>query len=78
MKEKLTLTIDKKTKERAKRFARREGVSLSQIVEAYLEKLSGAEEDPLYELGKNPTTIGVSDASVEHDRYLYKSSDSDR
>jgi len=77
MKEKLTLTIDKQTKERAKSFARREGVSLSKIVESYLETLSGTDEDPLYELGENPATVGVSDASEEHDRYLYRSSESD-
>jgi len=40
MKEKLTLTIVKETKERAKRFARLKGVSLSQIVETYLGKLN--------------------------------------
>ena len=78
MKEKLTLTIDKETKERAKRFARRKGVSLSQIVETYLGKLSGTEEDPLYELGKHPTTVGVSDTSEKHDHYIYKASDSDK
>ena len=28
-------------------------------------------KDPIYELGKNPVTIDVTDASVNHDRYNY-------
>jgi hypothetical protein len=28
-------------------------------------------EDPILELGRQPVTIGVDDASTNHDRYLY-------
>lgn len=76
MKEKLTLTIDKETKKRAKIYARSEGVSLSKIVESYLKSLSSPEHDPLYNLGNQPVSAGVTDASEDHDRYLYKSSGS--
>ena len=29
------------------------------------------QRDPIMELGKNPVTCGVSDASEHHDRYIY-------
>lgn len=73
MKEKLTLTINKEIKERAKRFARRNGISVSKLVEIFLNSVS-AEEDPIHQLGKNPVKTGVSDASEEHDCYLYPGS----
>jgi len=44
MKEKLTLTIDKEVKERAKITAKRRGVSVSKIVEQFLKSIS--EEKP--------------------------------
>ena len=28
-------------------------------------------QDPISELGKNPLTTGLDDASINHDRYLY-------
>jgi len=28
-------------------------------------------KDPILELGKHPVTIDVTDASVNHDRYIY-------
>lgn len=28
-------------------------------------------EDPIFELGKNPVLCGISDASENHDKYLY-------
>lgn len=71
MKEKLTLTIEKKTKELAKCYAPMKGTSISKIVENYLESVSSADEDPLYLLGKNPVKTGISDASENHDLYLY-------
>lgn len=45
MKEKLTLLIDKETLERTRRQARLKGISLSQMVEDYLQKASAAQED---------------------------------
>ncbi len=29
------------------------------------------DSDPIQELGKNPVTIDIDDASINHDRYLY-------
>ena len=29
------------------------------------------EEDPIRGLGSNPTTCGVPDGSIRHDRYIY-------
>lgn len=45
MKEKLTLTIEKNIKDQAKKFARRQGMSVSAIVEKYLKSLSETEDD---------------------------------
>lgn len=44
MKSKLTLTIEKETKERAKRHAKRIGKSVSQMVEEFLDEVSLEEE----------------------------------
>lgn len=43
MKEKLTLTIEKETKERAKKHARHMGKSVSEIVEEYLNEISSSQ-----------------------------------
>lgn len=40
MKKKLTLTIDEDIKEQARKAARRRGVSISEMVERYLESVS--------------------------------------
>lgn len=45
MKDRLTLTIDRKTKERAKKIAFKKGKSVSQIVEDYLKTLSEYESE---------------------------------
>jgi antitoxin component of RelBE/YafQ-DinJ toxin-antitoxin module len=37
---KLTLSVDERVVSRAKRFARQQGVSVSQMVEAYLEAVA--------------------------------------
>jgi antitoxin component of RelBE/YafQ-DinJ toxin-antitoxin module len=37
---KLTLSVDERVVSRAKRYARKQGVSVSQIVEAYLEAVA--------------------------------------
>lgn len=44
MNKKLTLTIDKNVISRAKKYARQEGKSLSELVENYLKATSGQEE----------------------------------
>lgn len=44
MKEKLTLSIEKETKLRAKRHAKTVGKSISEIVEEYFNKISSTEE----------------------------------
>lgn len=44
MKEKLTLSIDKETKQRAKQHAKSVGKSVSEIVEDFLNEVSASEE----------------------------------
>lgn len=46
MNSKLTLTIDKLTIEKAKRYAKQTGRSLSGLIESYLEKLTKMEASP--------------------------------
>ena len=50
MKTKLTLSIDKELVERAKSYAKKEGRSLSQIIENYLETIISQEPSPEEEL----------------------------
>lgn len=45
MKEKLTLTIEKETKQRAKRYAKATGKSISQMVEEYLNAVSAPDDE---------------------------------
>lgn len=45
MKEKLTLSIEKTTKEQAKRYARQKGTSVSQMVEEFLESVTYQEDE---------------------------------
>lgn len=53
MKEKLTLSITKKTIERSKRLAKIKGVSLSRLVEDYLNHSIASEAD----FGKGEETV---------------------
>ena len=73
MKEKLTLSIDKKTKEKAKRFAQKKGTSISKMVETYLDSLSSGGMDLLQQFGEHPVDTGVQDGAADHDRYIYSS-----
>lgn len=45
MKKKLTLTVEESISERAKRLAKREGTSVSEIVENYLAEKTSEETD---------------------------------
>ena len=47
MQTKLTLSIDKRTIEKAKQFAKSTQRSLSEIVESYLETITGPDEENL-------------------------------
>ena len=49
---KLTLSVDERVVSRAKRFARQQGVSVSQMVEAYLEAVA------------EPTPAAAQDAPI--------------
>lgn len=31
------------------------------------------ERDPIFNIGKNPVKLGIKDASVNHDKYIYGS-----
>lgn len=43
---KLTLSVDEEVVERAKRYARRRGTSVSRLVEGYLKCITRPEEEP--------------------------------
>ena len=48
------------------------------VVEVHREKdqiilTSALEEDPIWDLGSDPISLGLEDAAVNHDRYLYGS-----
>jgi antitoxin component of RelBE/YafQ-DinJ toxin-antitoxin module len=45
MKKKLTLTIEESVKERAKVYAKRKGISVSEMVEEYLNKKTSSESE---------------------------------
>ncbi len=47
---KLTLTVEKKIIDRAKRYAQNSGRSLSDLVESYLDNITKAEEGQMDEL----------------------------
>jgi len=36
-------------------------------------EVTEAEEDPIFQLGTSPVSIGVADGAANHDRYLYGS-----
>ena len=47
---KLTLTVEKKVIDRAKRYAQKTGRSLSDLVESYLDNITSTESDSVTEL----------------------------
>lgn len=64
MQGKLTLSIDKKTIEQAKAYAKKHNKSISQIVETYFKHLSDSEKIENNRTGqKNPTPVTDSLAS---------------
>lgn len=42
---KLTLSLDKKVIEQAKKYAKKKNISLSKLIEGYLDKVSAKEKD---------------------------------
>ncbi|MEI9811333.1 MAG: DUF6364 family protein [Acidobacteriota bacterium] len=44
---KLTLSVDPKVVERAKRYAKQRGLSVSEMVETYLASVSSSEQTPV-------------------------------
>jgi hypothetical protein len=54
---KLTLTVEKKIIDRAKRYAQKTGRSLSDLVESYLDNITSAESEPVYELPEDLKTL---------------------
>lgn len=68
---KLTLSIDERVVKRAKRFAARQGVSVSRLVESYLELVSrpSRDEEPTPILGRLRGALrGVDE--LDYRRYL--------
>ncbi len=54
---KLTLRLKKKTIERGKNFARKRRTSLSKMIENYLDKLTGSDDEEITPLVKNLSGI---------------------
>jgi hypothetical protein len=50
---KLTLRLKKKTIERGKNFARKRRTSLSKMIESYLDRLAGSEDEEITPLVKS-------------------------
>ena len=48
MKAKLTLSVDRKTLERSKRYARKKKTSISRLIENYLNRLTMSEQKEKY------------------------------
>lgn len=69
MKEKLTLTIEKNVKEKAKNFAQRRGISVSAIVEKYLQSLYETEDDWKPKKGSIVAEITASVANKKNREY---------
>jgi antitoxin component of RelBE/YafQ-DinJ toxin-antitoxin module len=75
MKKKLTLTIEESVKERAKKFARRKGISVSEIVEQYLDKKTRSEawdipvNSPVHDFA-GALPLSVSDKNKDDDELL--------
>jgi len=66
---KLTLTVDKETIERAKRYAKDQGRSLSNIVENYLKMLS---KEKRSKESKSPIADSMYGAFSAPDNFDYK------
>lgn len=62
---KLTLRLKKKTIERGKNFARKRRTSLSKMIENYLDKLTGNEDEEITPLVKSLSGI-LKGESVEY------------
>ena len=57
-----------------KKEARKSGSIAAVVRKLIEEKMSAVEkydEDPIFQLGKNPGASGLNDVSERHDRYLY-------
>ena len=37
----------------------------------YILVIPVSDEDPIFRFGKNPVSDGITDASVNHDKYIY-------
>lgn len=50
-----------------------EGVKEVEIRQSknYILVIPVSEEDPILRFGKNPVSDGITDASVNHDKYIY-------
>lgn len=72
---KLTLSVDEAVVERAKRYAAREGTSVSRLVETYLDLLAGSPgkaQDPLPPITRRLVGVlkGARDDRDSYRRYL--------
>jgi len=70
MNTKLTLTIEKGVIEKAKRYAKKEGRSLSDIIENYLKVITDEPNDPDLEL--TPIVKSLKGAFRSNEKFDYK------
>lgn len=73
MKKKLTLTIEESVKNRARKYADRQGTSISDMVENFLESVTKEDTGFTPEPGSwTESMIGVAKISPENERLSYK------
>lgn len=73
MKKKLTLTIEESVKHRAKRFANQHGISISEMVERYLDSVTRSDTEFIPEPGSwTESMYGSAKLSKEYEGMTYK------
>jgi hypothetical protein len=68
---KLTLSLNKKTIEQAKKYARKKNTSLSKLIENYLLKVTSADKEELYISPLVRSLSGVLELSNDDVRKTY-------
>lgn len=72
MKKKLTLTIEESVKNKAKRFASRNNISLSEVIEKYLDTISREEEFQPEPGSWTESLYGSAKIPKEYEKMTYK------
>lgn len=72
MNAKLTLTIDKDVIEQAKRYAKSEKRSLSNLIESFLRRVSQEEDDKIFDEELHPTILALKGSVKVSEDFDYK------